>query len=309
VTRVTTEHNGIPTTLAPAYRPGARTLGNMQLDPNPAGARGSGGGGDGANDTISRAEAEQAFAARDAANREAKAARDAAAIASRTVTALAAKLGINASDLKLIDAGDGNFDVEGGSLGELTTTIADARQAKLDGQKKRGDWEGREKELNTAFQKQLSKQHQQHQRKVSGLEKYIRQVAVEDRLRSAAHAADAIDENGDGRYADIVQLVRGRVKDTIAVDDQGQVNVSVTILSEDGATPLMKNGKPATERDLIDDFLANRPHRKKSQRGRGPGGGGSGNGAAGAGGRTMATAVERGQRAADSIFGATSGRR
>lgn len=238
-------------------------------------------------DLIPRAEARAAFAARDAAKAE--------------VRALATAFGLDPDVVKIVKTEDAEnpYKLEGDGVDETLQAIAAARQ----GKRSKSKWEDEEKVLTTKFTRQLQTAAQKHQQERAELEALIRSELTVPALRAAFAQEGAIDHDGKGSYADLIELTKGRVKVEIVADEAtGKFRASVTPLNADG-TPLLdpKTQEPVGLRQLAANFLGERPHMRAANFRRGPGAGGRGAGAANAGG--SGDRAVGGEAAAAYLFG------
>lgn len=237
-------------------------------------------------DLIPRAEAKAAFAARDAAKAEAR--------------AFASAFGLDPDAVKVVKTDDPEnpYKLEGDGVDEALQALAAAKA----GKQKKVKWEDEEKALTGKFTKQLQTAAQKHQQERTELESLLRSELTVPALRAAFAQEGAIDHDGKGSYADLIELTKGRVKVDIAPDEAGKFKVTITPLNADG-TPLLdpKTQEPVGLRQLAANFLAERPHMRSANFRRGPGAGGRGAGAASAGGSTQGESG--GEAAAAYLFG------
>ena len=88
---------------------------------------------------------------------------------------------------------------------------------------------------------------------------YIDRRAQELELIKAFGEAGAIDVNGDGSYADLIALTRGRLKVTQDFDAAGKLVVSTIALDADGNPMVTADGAPLGAAAIAAEFLAVRP--------------------------------------------------
>ena len=259
-----------------------------------AGAGQQAGGQQAPPDVIPRAEAQAAFKARDQAKAEAR--------------LLATELGIDPSGIKLVPTGDAQnpFKLEVEGLSDIKAAIENARTQKLNQQRATGKWDEREKELTAAHQRQLQAQAAAAGKTVAAYQAWLEGQAVEGELRATLIAEGAIDTAGDGTYADLIALTRNRLKVEQEVDQEtGKLTVKIKALDANGQPMLdPQTGQPLGVKAAVTDFLAKRPALKKAGVRPGPGAGGYGMRSSGGGDQQPPqNAAERGQHAADRLFG------
>jgi hypothetical protein len=220
-------------------------------------------------DLIPRAEAQQAFTARDRAKAEKNAA----------VQLFAETLGIDPALVKIEDTGDKDkpFKLSAPGIEEIAGVVKEHRSKGGNATK----WADRETELNTAHQRRIQETTELANKRVGARERYLEQLAKVEPIRGACAAEGALDDDG-GKYEDLVALLapRVRIEHKEDVDDQSKDITyvpKITVLNEDGTIMTDKTkGTPATVRDLVRDFLTKRPKFKKAGIRSGPGAGGYG---------------------------------
>lgn len=265
----------------------SRTLNSFHFDTDKGGeGGGAGGGGEGDKDKdknkpemISKAEADRAFKSRD----QAKAG----------LRLLAATVGIDPDDIRVVpnpDDKENPYKLECDGIEDLGKLVADARKAKKAKKGKKGGegeeedgadddagWAERERELTGSHKEQLTKVKTKAKTREDALFAFIDDRVVTAELRAACAAEGAIDDDG-GKYEDLVELIRKRVKVDRAFDDEsGQFTHKVTALKSDGSPLLDGNGGPATPRQLVKAFLDEKPKFRQANFRSGPGAGGYGN--------------------------------
>lgn len=228
---------------------------------------------------ISKAEADRAFKSRD----QAKAG----------LRLLAQTFGIDPEDIRVVpnpDDKENPYKLECEGIEDLGKLVADAKKAaaaakKKKGNKKDGDdpdagddgWAEREKQLTDSHKEQLKKTREKAKAREDAVSSFVDSRIVTAELRAACAAEGAIDDDG-GKYEDLVELIRKRLKVDRAFDEEsGEFTLNLKPLKSDGSPLLDGTGGPASVRQLVKVYLDEKPKYRQANFRGGPGAGGYGN--------------------------------
>lgn len=262
---------------------------------------GAGGGGTGSGG------AGGAGGAGNGENREVVDARRARDRAKGAYRAILSRLGIDPTDVKIVETGDANnpFEVEGidddvaDQIRELLGNREDDDDEKNNGKKKGDADEQKKKRIVRPYEKKIEKL----QKTVNALTQWVEENAIVAPIRDAARKHGAVDDDG-GKFNDIVRLLKPQLKPTVVFNDDDEdhpVSVVIKAFDEFGDELIDDAGNHRTADWLVSDLLNRRPKFKQSNFVPGPGAGGHrvGGGNNGGGSRNNNGGVVAGRKTTD----------